>query len=59
MARARGSASEHAILLARLGSLLAFSAGLMVVAGWLYGWPLLTYVFVPFGPNVKTNAGIA
>jgi signal transduction histidine kinase len=59
MKMARGSASDRAVLLARIGSLLAFGMGLLVIAGWYYERPPLTYIFVPFGPNVKTNAGVA
>ncbi len=59
METARGSVSDRAVLLARIGSLLTFAMGLVVVAGWLYQRRELTYVFVPFGPNVKTNVGIA
>lgn len=51
--------ADHALLLARIGSQLTLAVGLTVVAGWLWNLPRLTYVFVPVGPNVKTNAGVA
>jgi hypothetical protein len=47
------------VLISKAGSVLTVLVGTTVLIGWFFDLPRLTYVFVPFGPNVKTNAGLA
>jgi signal transduction histidine kinase len=42
----------------RIASVVVALVGLTVLAGWLFGMPVLTSVYLP-GPTVKTNTGIA
>jgi signal transduction histidine kinase/ActR/RegA family two-component response regulator len=59
MGHSPSSPGARALNGAYIGSIAVAATGVMVVAGWLLEVPRLTQPLSSYGPNVKTNAGLA